>query len=365
MNEEKPLRVLTIDGGGMRGIYSAAFLHELSSLFAKKIGCKSLDVGKGFDLIVGTSTGAIVGCALAAGEQLPKVVDLYRKNGPKIFPERVPSSTTKVLSQMPRRAGINRRGATALKAALTAVLGTKTFKEIETLRGIALSIPAVEMSQQRAWVFKTSHCGGTRDDDTTLVDACMATSAAPIFRSLAAIDADSDLGGYRVFADGGLWANNPVLVGLLDAIKMDSTRPIEIFALGSYPKPDGERIAKADLDRGYVDWQFGAKAASLSIAAQEFAFDNMARMFADEFTKLGRSINVIRFPKGDLRPDIVPYLELDNSSDQAMTALIDQARADVNLAKSACDDNANATGQIIKSLFESMPCRAGGDANNV
>ncbi|WP_336970027.1 patatin-like phospholipase family protein [Sphingobium aromaticiconvertens] len=364
MDKEKPLRVLTIDGGGMRGIYSAAFLHELSSLFAKKRGCKALDVGKGFDLIVGTSTGAIVGCALAAGEPLSKVVKLYRENGPKIFPERVPSSTMKVLGQMPRRGDINRRGAAALKTALTAVLGTKTFKEIETLRGIALSIPAVEMSQQRAWVFKTSHWGGTRDDDTKLVDACMATSAAPIFRSLAAVDVGGDLGGYRVFADGGLWANNPVLVGLLDAIKMNSTRPIEIFALGSYPKPDGERIAKADLDRGYGDWQFGAKAASLSIAAQEFAFDNMARMFAKEFTNLGRPISVIRFPKGDLRPDIVPYLELDNSSDKAMTALIDQARADVNLAKSACDDTADATGQIINSLFENMPCW-GDDANNV
>jgi hypothetical protein len=279
MDISNPLRVLTIDGGGMRGIYSAAFLHELSSLFAKKRGCKALDVGKGFDLIVGTSTGAIVGCALAAGEPLSKVVKLYRENGPKIFPERVPSSTVRVLKQMPRRGSINRRGAEALKAALTAVLGAKTFKEVETSRGIALAIPAVEMSQQRSWVFKTGHWGGTRDDDTKLVDACMATSAAPIFRSLAAVDAGGELGGYRVFADGGLWANNPVLVGLLDAIKMDRTRPIEIYALGSYPKPDGERIAKDDLDRGYIDWQFGAKAASLSIAAQEFAFDNMASMF--------------------------------------------------------------------------------------
>jgi hypothetical protein len=220
------------------------------------------------------------------------------------------------------------------------------------------------MSQQRSWVFKTGHWGGTRDDDTTLVDACMATSAAPIFRSLAAVDVSGDLGGYRVFADGGLWANNPVLVGVLDAIKMDKTRPIEVYALGSYPKPDGERIAKSDLDRGYGDWQFGAKAASLSIAAQEFAFDNMARMFAQEFTDLGRPISVVRFPKGDLRPDIVPHLELDNSSVEAMTALIDQARADVNLAKSACDDSGDATGQLIKSLFEDMPCR-GDEATNV
>lgn len=331
MDAKTPLRVLTIDGGGMRGIYSAAFLHELASLFAKKRECRELDIGKGFDLIVGTSTGAIVGCALAIGEPMSKVVTLYRKHGPKIFPEQVPATTLGVLNQMRSRSSINRRGAAALKSALVDVLGQKTFRDVEKDRGIALSIPAVEMSQQRSWVFKTGHWGGSRDDDTLLVDACLATSAAPIFRSLAAVDVSGDLGGYRVFADGGLWANNPVLVGLLDAVKMDHDRPVEIFALGSYPKPDGERIAKTDLDRSYGDWQFGAKAASLSISAQEFAFDNMARLFAAEFSHLGRQVSVVRFPKGDLRPDIVPHLELDNSSDAAMSALIDQARADVNL----------------------------------
>ena len=356
MDKERPLRVLTIDGGGMRGIYSAAFLHELAALFASKRQCLPLDIGKGFDLIVGTSTGAIVACALAIGEPMSKVVDLYRKHGPKIFPERVPSSTISVLAQMPRRSSINRRGAEALKSALSDVMGTKTFRNVTQDRGIALSIPAVEMSQQQSWVFKTGHWGGSRDDNTLLVDACLATSAAPIFRSLAAIDDRGGLGGHTVFADGGLWANNPVLVGLLDAVKMDNKRPIEIFALGTYPKPDGERIAKKNLDRGYVDWQFGAKAAAVSISAQEFAFDNMARLFAAEFTKLGRSIRVVRFPKGELRPDIVPHLELDNSSEEAMSALIDQARADVNRAKSACDDEMNSTGQLIKGLFENMPC---------
>jgi predicted acylesterase/phospholipase RssA len=352
---ERPLRVLTIDGGGMRGIYSAAFLHELAHLFSKERKCASLDIGKGFDLIVGTSTGAIVGCALAIGEPMAKVVQLYREHGPKIFPKRVPSGKAAMLLQMPRRSGINRAGAIALKEALEGVLGQKTFRDVHQDRGIALSVPAVEMSQQRSWVFKTGHWGGTRDDDTTLVDACLATSAAPIFRSLAAVDDKGGLGGYRVFADGGLWANNPVLVGLLDAIKMDEKRSVEIFALGTYPRPDGENIGKADLDRGYVDWQLGAKAASLSIAAQEFAFDNMARMFSAELSKMGRQVDLVRFPKGDLKPDMVPHLELDNTSEAAMTALINQARADVNLAKSACDAANDPSGKLIRALFEQMP----------
>src|SRR3546814_6772795 len=121
----------------------------------------------------------------------------------------------------------------------------------------------------------------------TGVQTCLvrSTSAAPVYRSLAAVD-HSDGGasaGYNVFADGGLWANNPVLVGLIDALEM--TRPdqkIEIFCLGTCPRPAGEQLARSDLHRGLVQWRFGGLAASLSIDAQEFAYDNMAR-------KIGRA----------------------------------------------------------------------------
>jgi len=52
---------------------------------------------------------------------------------------------------------------------------------------------------------------------------------------------------------------------------------------------------------------------------------------------------------------MVPHLELDNTSEAAMTALINQARADVNLAKSACDAANDLSGKLIRALFEQMP----------
>lgn len=353
-----PLRVLTIDGGGMRGVYTAAFLQGMAGLFCKERNVAGLDVGKGFDLIVGTSTGAIVGCAAAVGKPMSEVVAMYRKYGPAIFPQKLKDGAA-IISQIPTRSFHLRKGAEALRTALVSVLGQTTFSDISEKRGLALSIPSVEMSQQRAWVFKTSHWGGHRDDQTKLVDACMATSAAPIFRSLASIDADDGLGGHRVFADGGLWANNPILVGLLDALKMDPDRPIELFAAGTCPRPDGERIAKDDLDRGLIGWKFGGAAAQLSIAAQEFAYDNMARMFAGEFSRLGRSVEIVRFPRGVLQPALLPHLDIDATSEVAMDALVDQAREDVLNAKSACDDPGNRVGQLIRKLFESMPEREG------
>lgn len=350
----KPLRVLSVDGGGMRGTYTAAFLAGLSDLFARERQLNTLDLGKGFDLIVGTSTGAIIGCAAAAGIPMTKVVDLYREHGENIFPKRL-YPNYRSLPQIITRPRHLDAGANALRSAIEDVLGPTTFADIYEQRGIGLSITAVEMGQQRSWVFKTPHLGGTRDIRTTLVDACMASSAAPIFRSLAAIDVDDEMGGHRVFADGGLWANNPVMVALLDAMQMDPSRPVEVFCAGSVPRPEGELISKEGVNRGILGWGFGGKAAQLSIAAQEYAFDNMARMFAGVLTNLGRSVKVHRFPTGVLQPSLLPFLDIDNASPTAIEALIAQARSDVLLAKSAADDANNHVGQAIRGLFSSLP----------
>ena len=100
---ERPYRVLSLDGGGMRGIYTAAFLARLTHHFARVRGESALDLGRGFDLITATSTGAIVGCALAIGRPMTEVVTLYREHGPKIFPHRIVGKTQRDLPGDPRQ----------------------------------------------------------------------------------------------------------------------------------------------------------------------------------------------------------------------------------------------------------------------
>src|SRR5437868_2467493 len=72
----RPFRVLCLDGGGMRGIYTASYISHLAQGFSAKRGVGPLDVGSGFNLIVGTSTGAIIGCALAAGIPAERILRL-------------------------------------------------------------------------------------------------------------------------------------------------------------------------------------------------------------------------------------------------------------------------------------------------
>ena len=77
MGASQTLRVLSIDGGGMRGLYTATYLSSLAQRYTVTRGTTELDIGKGFNLITGTSTGAIIACALAAGISLNRVSALY------------------------------------------------------------------------------------------------------------------------------------------------------------------------------------------------------------------------------------------------------------------------------------------------
>ncbi|MDA8432829.1 MAG: CBASS cGAMP-activated phospholipase [Nitrospiraceae bacterium] len=360
-------RVLSIDGGGMRGIYTATFLAEVERSFAQRRGFKhGLDIGKAFSLIVGTSTGAIIGCGLAKGVSPSEMAILYKENGASIFRKKMPSSAgPNLMCQMFTRPTALAEGDAALRKALSEVFGNTTVRQIWEERHIALAITAVNMANFRSYIFKTPHDYGTnhRDDNYTLVDVCQASSAAPLFRSLAAVD-HPDNGNYDVFADGGLWANNPVIVALVEALQMsqDDDEEIEIFSLGSCGKPEGEVIKKDSVHRGLKEWKFGGIAAGVSIAAQEYAFDMIGSKL---IPYLKKKVNIIRFPADKIPGAMLKYLELDETRPEGLDALVRQARQDASTCNSEIR-NCTPNGNAINNLFNSMPERpAKGGSSNV
>jgi predicted acylesterase/phospholipase RssA len=145
--ELPPLRVLSLDGGGMRGTYTATYLDRVAASFAKRRGIAALDIGAAFDLIVGTSTGGIIACALAAGIPLAQIVKLYTEHGPAIFSRPLPSGYVSMAGDLRKRPEALAAGTENLRAALADKLKEKTLGEIYAKRGIALAIPAVELSQ--------------------------------------------------------------------------------------------------------------------------------------------------------------------------------------------------------------------------
>ncbi|SFL89316.1 Patatin-like phospholipase [Desulfomicrobium norvegicum] len=326
-----PFRVLTIDGGGIRGLYTAALLKDIMDHYAQLRGVKSgLDIGTGFDLIAGTSTGGILACALAKGLHPDKVVSLYSEHGPSIFPSPQPSGKGSALI---RWAWKHRRSSSAnglaLKKRLEDVFGTTTLADLYRERRIALCVPAVHAETSCSKVFKTPHDPDfTIDSCFKLSDVCLATSAAPIVFPVAKIQDHRNAYRQCCFLDGGLWANNPVLVGLIEALHInklngEEDRPIDIFSVGTCSPATGHAITNPD--RGVFDWNFGVGPLGLSIDAQATGHGYMAVHIA---RYLKCEANIVRLPCSSPSSGEAQHLALDNPSQEAVQVLLDRARHD-------------------------------------
>ena len=280
-----PLRVLSLDGGGMRGLYTATLISSLAS----SLRGKPVDIGSVFDVIVGTSTGGILATALAIGVPIQEVIELYRSVGPSIFVDPQPQPSLANL-KFPEGSKLGklwwfirhgksiwrdpfvqwcRRNASKaandsgpLRAELTRLFGTMTFGQLYEKRQIGLCMAAVKILDEKLRVFKTPHIGTKNYDvNLTLVDACMATSAAPLYLPLAEVPNPQMPDSYEIYADGGLAVNNPVMIGLIEALQIvgNSGRQIEIFSVGTCSAPEGAVVSRTELNRGIAQWKVGAK----------------------------------------------------------------------------------------------------------
>ncbi|MDA3877630.1 MAG: CBASS cGAMP-activated phospholipase [Halothiobacillus sp.] len=354
MGSSNPFRVLCLDGGGMRGIYQAAYLD---SFFGKidKTKTSNADIGQAFDLVVGTSTGGIIACALAQGVKLDEVTSLYRQNGHKIFPYQKLRANS-CLGLVVRSFAGQKKGEQALKAALAKVFGTTTFSEMYKERGIALAIPTVDLNRHASVVFKTPHLArlNGRDNTRQLTDACIATSAAPILRSIANLPEPENTFVSSYFVDGGLWANNPGLVGLIEAneILMDrkeDERSIHLFMLGSLPPPQGEELSERHRHRGALGWKFGLKALDASMNAQSVANDYLARKMGE---LRGKDDIVFRLPSrpasGTLQTQLV---NMDDARPHILNALVRQALSDVEYAWSSSEKGVTAFKSALEEII--------------
>ena len=179
-SSKPPFLAAAFDGGGARGLYSCSVLATVAQRFAGP-GSTGIeyDVGARFNLIAGVSTGAILAAALAMGFSPDHLVRLYRERGQRIFPSPVPRGQIAMMAFAARHFSRAFNPIAPLREALVELFGSETFDSMHQARKIALCIPTVDVSTHRAWVYKTGHLPlKTRDNGTTLVDACLASSAA-------------------------------------------------------------------------------------------------------------------------------------------------------------------------------------------
>lgn len=190
---EQAFQVLAIDGGGLKGIFAAAALAALEEDFDSRVVDQ-------FDIIAGTSTGGLIALGLGAGMTAAEVLSFYLEHERLIFPT----------GPMRWRKRLRRPySAEPLRVALEERFGDRPFGESV----VRLVIPSFDLANDDVYVFRTPHHERLRRDwKERVVDVALATSAAPTF-----------LPAHRLrehrLVDGGVWANNPSMAGVVEAIE--------------------------------------------------------------------------------------------------------------------------------------------------
>jgi len=246
--EPERFQILSLDGGGLRGIFSAAVLAGLE----KDLGVRITDH---FDLVAGTSTGGIIALGLGLGMTPREMVEFYTEHGPRVFRDRSRLRAVRHVFRAKYAAG-------PLREALVETLGARTFGA-STKR---LVIPSYNIGSDDVYIFRTPHL--KRDWRERAVDVAMATAAAPTYLP------GMTLSGARLI-DGGVWANNPAMVALTEAVgplgvPLDRIR---VFSLGTTTDvPHRSRR----LDRGgLLPW--ARDAVEVLMRAQSISATNQIR----------------------------------------------------------------------------------------
>ncbi len=240
-------RILSLDGGGLRGLTQLLILRRIEELTGKKIY-------ELFDLIVGTSTGGILACGLTAKKNgrpvltIDKLIDLYYKDGWKIFPTQ--NTILKKAWRKVKLFGGSKWDRSGLEEQLKEYFGD--IRLSETLKPIIVTSYDVENNE--IIMFKSRRCTEW-NYDLKLTDVSLATASAPSYFEPLQLNW---LGVDRVLIDGGVYINNPSMAAVAEVLRYKYDNPnikiedIELLSLGTGIY--SEKIKEDSAGWGLIKW---------------------------------------------------------------------------------------------------------------
>lgn len=260
---DRRFRILSIDGGGIRGIFAAAVLAGLERRFA---GGRS--AGAYFDLVAGTSTGGILALGLGAGYTAADLLALYVERGCEVFPPYPDNALGRLKVWLRDKKHYARYlyDQEALARLLTEKFGVRLFGE-STCR---LCVPAFDGRHSEVFVYRTPHHPDYQTDrHEKMVTIALATAAAPTFFRPLAHD------GYTL-VDGGIWANNPTMLAVIEALTCFNVAPEQIDVLSLGCGDDRYVVSEAEIKKGGL-WHW-KKIVEAAMRLQSLAAINQARL---------------------------------------------------------------------------------------
>lgn len=295
-DQNREFWILSLSGGGYRGLYSAAILRELESIAGQPLATK-------FDLIGGTSVGSILAAAISKEIPASSLPSLFLDEGKQIF------GPNKWLGIF-RSKGIfsSRYRSEALRKLLlrNEYLSNTTFSDLNH----RLIVPTVNLSKGSPQFFKTQHAPKFKEDGKRLlVDAVLASSAAPTFFPVYKYENER-------YADGGLVANSPLMVAIHEAIYVLGVPPENIYAISIGTMGGNLTVTpKMRLDAGILGWR--KNLVLLPMSAQEEMQTHMAKHI------LGNRLIKFDRPQWKEQADVIG---LDASDELASEVLLGNAK---------------------------------------
>jgi len=223
--EDGLCRILALDGGGAKGFYTLGVLKEIEALL-------QCPLYKRFDLIFGTSTGAIIASLIGLGYTINEIHALYKAHVPSVMAKRTPAERTAALAKLANE-----------------IFGNRTFEDVQT----GIGVVATRWITERPMIFKgnVDQAHGRKGTfkpgfGVSIADAVQAScSAYPFFERKQVITSSGDS---IELIDGGYCANNPTLYAVADAVvalkkERKDIRVVNV-GVGVYPEPKPKLLMK-------------------------------------------------------------------------------------------------------------------------
>lgn len=237
---DRPFRILSLDGGGIKGVFTARLL----ALIERHLG--GLGLGSRVELISGTSTGGIIALGLALDMPAEEIMRFYREDGRRIFP------TRSWVREFKHWIGA-KHDYELLEIALQRCFGEHRLGDARP----RLVIPAFSVPKTQIAVLKTDHHADYRHEHSSFAwEVARATSAAPTY-----FRGHEHPPSQTLFLDGGIWANNPIMLAVVEALTAYdiSVDQIQIVSIGTGNPP--YEISLKQASGGLIHWRSVIRAA--------------------------------------------------------------------------------------------------------
>ncbi|XP_010059970.2 patatin-like protein 2 [Eucalyptus grandis] len=354
------ITVLSIDGGGIRGLIPGTVLNFLESELQKLDG-KDARIVDYFDVISGTSTGGLVTAMLTTpdGNNRPvfaakDIKDFYLNHCPKIFPQ--DSCPFKPVTKIIKAVAGPKYDGKYLHDVVREELGDKRLHQ--TLTNIV--IPTFDIKSLQPTIFSSYQVKKDPSVDALLSDICISTSAAPTYLPAHKFETKDFTGKVREFnlIDGGVAANNPTLVAMGEvtktimggssdffAIKPMDYRRFLVISLGTgTSKVEGKYTAHEAAKWGVLGWLTSGGSPLIDVFSQASA-DMVDFHLSAVFQALNLQDNYLRIQDDTLSGVLssVDVATKKNLNDLVKTgeALLKKPVSRVNLESGVCDPTSN------------------------